>query len=236
MAKQRTRCSYCGRYSAGLVCSSRTLIMVPTESWAQDAPRELSAAEKSTGMRPADSLLMQAVRSGSKPALEEFARRTRCIPRMVASLNRRIGRALDDHELADVSQEVLLTAWQKSAAFDGLTSLESWIYRIAFLKVMNRGRKTRRRSVVVLGLEANEMGKEAEQNPLEYEDLHRCLDALPGPEEQVIRLKHFEDLTFEEIAAYTKTSANTLKTRYYRARLQLESCLRRSGHTEMDLK
>ena len=43
------------------------------------------------------------------------------------------------------------------------------------------------------------------------------LDRLAPADAEVLRLKHFEDLTLEAIARRTGSALNTVKSRYYRA-------------------
>lgn len=184
---------------------------------------------------PSDTQLVRDVLAGDRQALEAFVSRSRCIPRMVAALNRRTGAPFDPHELDDLSQEVLVTVWEKLKTFEGKASLEAWVYRIALLKFLNRRRRKHSHSRTALGLEADEVQGETPLARVEFEGLHHCLEELPLREADLLRAKHFEGRTFEEIADRTGTSSNTLKTRYYRARQRLETCLRGKGHSEEDL-
>ena len=54
---------------------------------------------------------------------------------------------------------------------------------------------------------------------------------LGGVEAQIIRLKHLESLTFDELGARMGLSANTAKTHYYRGLSRLRSMLAASGDT-----
>src|SRR5262245_38728273 len=64
---------------------------------------------------------------------------------------------------------------------------------------------------------------------LEYENLYRGLEALDGEEGRVIRMKHFDDLTFQEIGTRLRLSSNTAKTIYYRGMRRLGEHLRRGS-------
>jgi RNA polymerase sigma-70 factor (ECF subfamily) len=50
--------------------------------------------------------------------------------------------------------------------------------------------------------------------PDERIDLERALRTLPAEQREVVHLKLFEGLTFDEIADVTNESANTMKSRY----------------------
>ena len=48
----------------------------------------------------------------------------------------------------------------------------------------------------------------------------------------MIRLKHFQELTFEEISSRLSIPANTAKTKYYRGLEKLRETLRAHGPAE----
>ena len=68
------------------------------------------------------------------------------------------------------------------------------------------------------GVEADihEYGAPPEPELGEYERLNELLDRLGPPRSEVIRLKHYEECTFEEIGRALGCSSNTAKTQYYR--------------------
>ena len=55
--------------------------------------------------------------------------------------------------------------------------------------------------------------------------VERCLDRLGSPDADVLRLKHLQGLTFEEVADLTGDSVNTIKSRHYRGLTKLRSML-----------
>ena len=195
--------------------------MLDSENQAPD-PRQF-AGEPAP---PADTLLVRAVLAREAGALEPFTERMKCVPRILSALNRRIGRPLDEHDLVDVEQEALVVIWKKLPSFDGKHSLEAWAFRVCYLCLMNATRKARTRSQAVeLGLNEETIVARSTPDPSQYEDVYRGLDRLPADESEVLRLKHFDELTFEEIGERLSLSPNTIKTRYYRARLHLQEIL-----------
>jgi RNA polymerase sigma-70 factor (ECF subfamily) len=175
-----------------------------------------------------DLELVKATRSGEPRAVEGFVRRMRCVHLSLAAQNARLGRPLNEHDIEDVSQEVLVLIWNKLGSFAGLSTLETWVYRFTSLELMNAIRRKRTRSRV---------GELTQEPPageltgvglrlLEYEHLHRALERLDVSEADVIRLKHFEELTFEEIGAFLSMPVNTAKTKYYRGLQRLHEALR----------
>jgi RNA polymerase sigma-70 factor (ECF subfamily) len=158
-------------------------------------------------------------------AIELLIQRMKFVPRMLSALNLRLGRPLDEHELLDLGQEVMVLIWKKLPRFDGKASLESWGFRICYFCILNAARKARHRSGVGLGLEADELSGESRSAPGEFEAVYRGLERLPPGDAEILRLKHFEELTFEEIGTRISIPTNTAKTRYYRALCHMQEIL-----------
>ncbi len=157
-----------------------------------------------------------------------LVRRLACLPRILEALSARLGRPLDEQELEDLGQETLVLAWRKLATFTGEARLETWSYGLARLELMNAIRRKRRRP--------DFQAESADHEPADVEpaaapghDREFLLAAVarldPG-EGETVRLKHFEDLTFEEIAARLGITSSTAKTRYYRGLARLHERLR----------
>ena len=56
---------------------------------------------------------------------------------------------------------------------------------------------------------------------IDLEPVYAGLESLEEDEAAVVRLKHFEDLTFERLAEVLGIPTNTAKTRYYRGMRKL---------------
>ena len=80
---------------------------------------------------------MREVIENKDAAIDEFIERMRCVPGILAALNARCGRQLDEHLLADVVQDVLIVVWSKLPEFQGTGRLELWVYRICQFELMN---------------------------------------------------------------------------------------------------
>lgn len=148
-----------------------------------------------------------------------LGRRLDCVPRILAVQNRRIGSPLGREDLKDLAQECLIVIWRKLGGFDPESLFESWVYRICLLELMNHVRKQRRRRRLVGELveEVRERTSFGALPPAErYEVLYLALDVLDGEEAAVIRMRHFEERTFEEVGDRLHIPIGTAKTRYYR--------------------
>lgn len=58
----------------------------------------------------------------------------------------------------------------------------------------------------------------------------RCLQELPGPQREVIVLKLWHELTFEEIGSLLELSPNTVAGRYRYGLEKLRACLKEESH------
>lgn len=184
-----------------------------------------------------DLELVQRATLGEPDALEAVIERLRCVPPILAARNAQLGRPLDEHDLADLAQDTLIVIWKKLPTYAGRATLESWSYRICSLELMNAIRKQRRRPRAVGGSDDSvpsgpEPSVDRTPSPADYEHVYVGLERLGPPENEVVRLKHFEHLTFAEIAERMNTSSNTVKTRYYRGLLRLRGLLEESDEPE----
>jgi len=167
--------------------------------------------------------------TGSAETQAALLERLRCVPRMLAAKNIRLGRILNDTELEDVAQETVLAIWNKRHEFGGRSSLETWVYPFCYHFLMNRVRQLRHRPRTVPLEAANAVAlRESE----DYGFVYRALETIGPPEEDVLRLKHFEQLTFQEIGEVLKISPNTAKSRYYSGLERLRALLSARARTE----
>jgi len=170
-----------------------------------------------------DLELIRRARQGHLLSRERLAARLRCVASFVAARNAALGGPLSWDEVDDLIQDVAAAVWKKIAQYRGEAPLEGWIYRFciletgAFLRRKN-SRESRRRE-----WSERSGGTAAVQEPCGdlYEDVYSGLDKIDSDQAHVIRLKHFGQLTFEEISRRLKISTNTAKTRYYRGLIRL---------------
>jgi RNA polymerase sigma-70 factor, ECF subfamily len=186
-----------------------------------------------TVVAPSDLELARAASAGDRPAMDEVMRRIQCVPRFASAQNDQLGRPLDAAALDDVVQEVSILVWRKLAAFEGRSTLESWIYRVSQFEVLAAIRKRRRAPLAEPVAMALAVAVTDRSNDVfAIERALRLLEELPPESHRILRMKHFDDLTFDEIGARLGLSPNTAKTLYYRALLRLRSQFRADESTE----
>lgn len=160
---------------------------------------------------------IRRMRSGDSDAEREMAERLMILPRLLAQTNRRRGHPLQDADLADLAQELTLKVWGKLDEFAGYGSLEEWLVRFCYYEIQNIRRAHSRRAYHQT-MASKERPEDAPKaiDPLVAEEVQGLLAAVGPPCEEVLRLKHMEDLTFREIGQRLSRSTNTVKAQYYR--------------------
>jgi RNA polymerase sigma-70 factor, ECF subfamily len=182
-------------------------------------------------VRSEDHALARAVVKGDPESLAQLAVRLRSVCRILGYLDQRAGGILDDHELADLTQDVVMIVWRKLPEFEGLSTLESWFYGICVLELRNAVRRRMRRRGAAADEQALEQVVAPEAPPDDNESVHQALKRIGRDEARIIRLKHFEELTFEQIGSLLDVSPNTIKARYYRGLEELRGLLRKGADT-----
>jgi RNA polymerase sigma-70 factor, ECF subfamily len=161
-------------------------------------------------------------------ALKRFAERAACVPGYLRRRAQRAGVRLSQAALDDVTQETYLALWRKLPGYRGESRLETWACGFAFHEL----RRWRERRARFGDRDLEQADEPAFVAPLPDdmpELVERALDQLGPPAEDVIRLKHFEGLTFEGLALRLDLSPNTAKSHYYRGLARLREWLGHRG-------
>jgi len=143
----------------------------------------------------------------------------RCVPLILESRNSRLGSPLDEEDLRDLVQETLAVVWRKLDTYAGRSSLETWVYSYCINQLMNAIR-SKQRGPRLAGDDAEDMTVDPQHASDagfdEFEVVDGCLERLDGFPAQIIRLKFFDELTFNQIGARLGIPENSAKTHFYR--------------------
>jgi len=175
-----------------------------------------------------DLELVREILRGRSEAEERFVKRMRCVPLILESRNSRLGSPLDEEDLKDLVQETLAVVWRKLDTYAGRSSLETWVYSYCTNQLMNAIR-SKQRSPRLAGDDAEEMAADARRPSTtfdEFELVDGCLERLDGFPAEIIRMKFFGDLTFNQIGARLGIPENSAKTHYYRGMNRLRTLVR----------
>jgi len=188
---------------------------------------EMSLEARSLARAVPDPELVASCRTGDP---EAFAQLVRLHEGMVVNLAARLLGELE--EARDVTQEVFLQVYKRLGAFEGRSSLRTWIYRIAVNQCHNRRRFWRRRRrdretpldegmLVAVVPNDRPAGSSPYDETLRRERARRVQAALLElrfEHRSVLVLREVEGLSCEEVAVALGVPEGTVKSRLSRAR------------------
>jgi RNA polymerase sigma factor (sigma-70 family) len=177
-----------------------------------------------------DAELARRAREGDDDAYEELVKRYGPIAFRVAWLVTR-----DRGEAEDAAQEAFVKAYYALPRFRPDAPFRPWLLRIVANEARNRARSTRRREGLALRAAAVSAGDAApspEAAALALEDretLVTALNALAGPDREVIGYRFLLGLSESETAEMLDVRPGTVKSRLSRAMVRLRAVLEGSG-------
>lgn len=177
---------------------------------------------------PTDEELARQARAGSLVAFDE----------LVARFEVRLFRFLvqgtrNETDAAELTQDTLVTAYQKLAGYDPARSFATWVFTIARRKQIDFFRHHGVRRDHALGITADDLVDEADPGRLaeQAEERDRVWDcaraSLAELPFQALWLKYNEDLSVEQIAAVLGRTTIHVKVILFRARATLATALAR---------
>lgn len=136
----------------------------------------------------------------------------------------------DREEARDATQSAFVKAWQHLERFDPQHRFFSWIYRILLNDALNRAKRRRPTDPLDAGLVAGERSPEAsaEQGQLEAV-VTAALTRLDDEHRQVIVLRHWLDMSYDEMGQLLGIPDKTVKSRLFSARRRLGEILKERG-------
>ena len=134
----------------------------------------------------------------------------------------------------DATQETFVAAFRNLKGFRGDAKVSSWLHRIAVNQCITRQRRSRVRAETGIEDETGAAGEGFLAAPTSHtspvyaaerrerkEAVRRAVTSLPPELRQVVLMKEFEELTFQEIADALQIPLSTVKSRLYTALGQL---------------
>lgn len=143
-----------------------------------------------------------------------------------------------EDEARDAAQETFIAAYRNLKNFRGEAKVSSWLHRIAVNQCLTTKRRNKTRSEEFLDEETNEEervflapSQYSPANSAEQTErlghVRRAVGSLPTELRQVVVMKEFEEMTFQEISETLELPLSTVKSRLYAALKQLRSKLER---------
>ena len=143
-----------------------------------------------------------------------------------------------EDDARDACQEAFIAAYRNLKNFRGEAKVSSWLHRIAVNQCLTTKRKQKSRAEDYLNdedeAEARVFVASASYSPKNIAEkgerlniVRQAVGALPGDLRQVIVMKEFEEMTFQEISDTLELPLSTVKSRLYTALKQLQMRLQK---------
>jgi len=181
---------------------------------------------------PTDEQLVALALDGGERAFAVLVRRYQ--RRLTAFLSQLVG----DVELArELAQEAFVRAWSALDRFDPRYRFSTWLFRIAHNLGIDQLRRRRVTTVSMhrtdssgdeVVLDAEDHGKDPlghlENSELAAE-LRRVINSLRPEYRELVLLRHFAGLSYQEIADFKDMPLGTVKNKLFRAHTVLRDAL-----------
>jgi RNA polymerase sigma-70 factor (ECF subfamily) len=128
----------------------------------------------------------------------------------------------DPDDAEDIAQETFLRAWKHLKRFDATRPLRPWLLSIASNLASNRRRSAGRYLSALVRAFRNEPApstsiEEKSTRHMEASHLWKAVQTLSVPDQQIVYLRYFLDLSVAETAEVLKIAEGTVKSRLSRA-------------------
>ena len=198
------------------------------------AVRQPVLRESQRAEGPADDELIARILSGEESLFEVLVRRYQA--RVLGHVARMVGNRED---ALDLTQEIFIKVFQALHRYNAQYKFSTWLFRIAGNAAIDHLRKRRPRTVP---LEPFAPDSQRQVSSIEYkssepdpygklrnlergEAISRAIQELPAEFRELITLRHFGGLSYEEIAEVKEMPLGTVKNKLFRARAVLKERL-----------
>ncbi|MFC3853748.1 sigma-70 family RNA polymerase sigma factor [Salinispirillum marinum] len=180
-----------------------------------------------------DAILVRRVQRGDRRAYDFLVVKYQ---HKVAALIRRYAR--DPQDVADLSQDTFVRAYQALGSFRGDSAFYSWLYRIAVntaLSHVGGNKKSWNESELgydqplqdLVDGQQSSHGPEEEQAASELHTIVRAAMAeIPADMAQALRHREWDGMSYEAIAEAMHVPVGTVRSRIFRAREAVEQRIR----------
>ena len=183
---------------------------------------------------PTDEALVRSILSGDRERFELLVERYQT--RLVNYLYRMVRNLEEAH---DLTQEVFIRVYQALDRYDSQYRFSTWLFRVAQnaaidvirkrrIQLVPLTRRTDDGSDATVDLELPD-GQPSALDTLQGRELdasiRSAIDALPWEYRELILLRHYGELAYEEIAEVKAMPLGTVKNKLFRARQLLKQQL-----------
>jgi RNA polymerase sigma-70 factor (ECF subfamily) len=183
---------------------------------------------------PTDAELVAATLKGEQESFSDLVKRYQ--GRLVNYLYRLLR---STQEAEDLAQEVFFKVYRALDRYDPKYKFSTWLFRVAQNAAIDQIRKRRLQLVSMdrRGADGEDLGtwEFASSDPSPYGDLRNqergeaiqvAIDGLPWDYRELIVLRHFGELSYDEIATLKDMPLGTVKNKLFRGRQMMKERLR----------
>ena len=120
----------------------------------------------------------------------------------------------------DAVQQAALRAWERRDQFDEQRPFKAWWYAILRNHCLDELRRKRRAPIAVSADDAG-LSSPADESALDRHALAVAMEKLPEVQREVLQLRYFGELTYDELAQVLDIPKGTVMSRLHLARKAL---------------
>lgn len=176
--------------------------------------------------KQSDAQLVALALQGNRDAYGELVRRHQTSAYNTA--RRIVG---DSQDALDVTQDAFVRAYDALASFDRARPFAPWLHTIVTNLALNFAQRKRPTQALDIELNAPDANANPETRALASEQQARVRQALlqlPPAWRAVVELRHFQELSYEEISAALNLPVSDVKSHLFRARQKLKALFQES--------
>jgi RNA polymerase sigma-70 factor (ECF subfamily) len=166
-----------------------------------------------------DEQLILELQQGSDAAFTELFLRYR--ERVYGFFRRRMNDAAQAEELA---QETFLAVLRAAQRYEPRATFRAYLFGIAF-NILAAHRRKSALNTTQSDNATDEVSDPSGTNSESVIWVRQAVERLDAPEREVLLLREFEELSYEEIAKILRAPVNTVRSRLFRARMSLREIL-----------
>jgi len=155
---------------------------------------------------------MQAFKRGEGPAFRELFDRYK--NPIYGFVKRRVG---DPARAEEITQDVFMALVQSRNGYEVRSSFRTYLYRIAMNRVASEHRKNKEES------DPPDVAASSELSVVQQ--VRDALEKIEPEQKQVVMLREYEGLSYQEIAEVLKVPVGTVRSKLFRAKLALRELL-----------
>jgi len=155
---------------------------------------------------------MQAFKRGEGPAFREL------FDRYKNPIYGFVKRRVDDPGRAEeITQDIFMALVQSRDGYEVRSSFRTYLYRIAMNRVASEHRKNKEES------DPPDVAASSELSVVQQ--VRDALEKIEPEQKQVVMLREYEGLSYQEIAEVLKVPVGTVRSKLFRAKLALRELL-----------